>query len=90
MTNPFEDNDSEFYALINAEEQYSLWPSFCDVPGGWSIELGPTSRDECLKYIETHWTDMRPLCLRRSMEATERASDTATAPQGGPGRGGSR
>ena len=27
-TNPFEDEDGRYYALINDEGQYSLWPVF--------------------------------------------------------------
>lgn len=68
MTNPFDDEQGEFLVLINEEGQYSLWPSFKDVPAGWSA-VGPRgSRAECLAYIEEHWTDMRPKSLIRQME----------------------
>jgi MbtH protein len=60
QTNPFEVVDSNFLALVNDEGQFSLWPSFAAVPAGWNIQLGPTSRDSCLSYIEENWTDMRP------------------------------
>ena len=32
MTNPFEDEKGVYHVLINDEGQYSLWPSFKDVP----------------------------------------------------------
>ena len=65
--NPFDDEDGRFYALINQEEQYSLWPSFKPIPGGWSIvHGGPSgkSRQETLDWIDEQWTDLRPKSLR--------------------------
>ncbi|HEX3558178.1 MAG TPA: MbtH family protein [Pyrinomonadaceae bacterium] len=63
MTNPFEDENGEFMVLVNAEQQYSLWPTFRDIPVGWTA-VGPRgSRKECLDYIEENWTDMRPKSL---------------------------
>jgi len=56
-----------FQVLINAEEQYSLWPSAQTAPGGWA-PVGPVgAKAECLAYIEAHWTDMRPKSLRVQM-----------------------
>lgn len=67
MTNPFEDEDGEYLVLVNGEGQYSLWPSFRDVPAGWEA-VGPRGkRKECLDYIEEHWTDMRPKSLIEQM-----------------------
>ena len=66
MTNPFEDAQGEFQILVNAEGQYSLWPAFRDVPKGWEITGPQGQRDVCLKWIETHWTDMRPRSLRNA------------------------
>jgi MbtH protein len=68
-TNPFDDENGEFYALVNDEGQYSLWPTFADVPSGWTIEHGPCPRQEALDHVEARWTDMRPLSLVRQMEA---------------------
>jgi MbtH protein len=68
MANPFDDEEGEFCVLINDEGQYSLWPTFKDVPAGWTT-VGPRgARNDCLAYIEEHWTDMRPLSLIRQME----------------------
>ena len=57
-----------FKVLIDHEEQYSLWPEDLEVPAGWT-QVGPTgARQLCLEYIESVWTDMRPLSLRRAMD----------------------
>ena len=67
MTNPFEDENGEFLVLVNEEQQYSLWPTFREVPAGWSA-VGPRgSRQECLDYIEVNWVDMRPRSLAEQM-----------------------
>ena len=51
----------------NREAQYSIWPADREVARGWR-EVGKTgSKDECWKYIEEVWTDMRPLGLRDKM-----------------------
>ncbi len=62
-TNPFDDENGTFYALVNDEGQYSLWPSFAAVPEGWTVEYGEADRASCLDHIETSWTDMRPRSL---------------------------
>ena len=38
--NPFDDETASFYVLVNDEEQHSLWPTFKQVPGGWTIVFG--------------------------------------------------
>jgi len=67
-TNPFDDENGEFYALVNDEGQYSLWPTFADVPSGWTVAHGPGSRQSALDHIEAVWTDMRPASLVRRMD----------------------
>lgn len=69
MTNPFDNAEGSFLALINEEGQFSLWPEFADVPAGWTVAHGAADRAACLEYIETNWTDMRPLSLVREMES---------------------
>ncbi|MGW4113920.1 MbtH family protein [Actinosynnema sp. NPDC004786] len=64
MTNPFDDPEGRFHVLVNDEGQHSLWPSFADVPAGWTSAFGPDTRDACVAYVEEHWTDLRPLSLR--------------------------
>lgn len=68
MTNPFEDENGTYLALINHEGQYSLWPSFVEVPAGWTVAHPEDTRQACLDYIEKTWTDMRPLSLVRTMD----------------------
>ncbi|MBC7269998.1 MULTISPECIES: MbtH family protein [Streptomyces] len=68
MTNPFEDPDGVFLVLVNDEDQHSLWPDFVEVPAGWRTVHGPASRQSCLEYVETHWTDMRPRSLAEAMD----------------------
>lgn len=69
MKNPFDDEEGTFKVLVNAEGQYSLWPSFADVPAGWEVRLDDTGRAECLAHVEENWTDMRPKSLVAAMNA---------------------
>jgi len=68
MTNPFENEDGRFYALVNDEGQYSLWPTFADVPAGWRIAFGEDTRQACLEHVRQTWTDMRPKSLIAAMD----------------------
>jgi uncharacterized protein YbdZ (MbtH family) len=65
--NPFDDENGTFFVLVNDEEQHSLWPTFKEVPDGWRIVFGAAGRAECLDYVDTNWTDLRPKSLRDSM-----------------------
>ncbi|MEU7984189.1 MbtH family protein [Streptosporangium canum] len=67
MSNPFENADGVYLALINDEGQYSLWPSWAEVPAGWTVAFGEDTRQACLDHIEANWTDMRPKSLIRAM-----------------------
>ena len=71
MANAFDDETGVFLALINDEGQYSLWPSFAEVPAGWTIAHGEDTRQACLDFIEVNWTDMRPKSLIEEMEQLE-------------------
>lgn len=66
-SNPFDDENGTFYVLANAEDQHSLWPAFADAPAGWRVVFGAAGRAECLSYVETNWTDLRPNSLREAM-----------------------
>lgn len=68
MDNPFENDEAQYLVLVNDEGQYSLWPTFADVPAGWEVAHGEDSRQNCLEYVERHWTDMRPRSLARAMD----------------------
>lgn len=69
----FDDENDErtFLVLINAEEQYSLWPKYIEVPRGWSL-VSEGNKAECLAYVKRMWTDMRPRSLREHTERFER------------------
>ena len=70
--------DTIFRVVVNHEEQYSIWPDYLDLPNGWRAVGTTGKKQECLAYIKEHWTDMRPLSLRRHMEA-QRADDATNA-----------
>jgi len=72
MTNPFEDEDGRYLVLVNDERQHSLWPAFAPVPAGWRVAYGEAARTECLDYVTTNWTDMRPASLVRVTEGSDR------------------
>jgi MbtH protein len=60
---PFDDEPLAYVVVVNCENQHSLWPELVDIPGGWSPVFGPTSREDCLAYVDRSWTDMRPKSL---------------------------
>jgi MbtH protein len=64
----WDDESTVFIVVINHEEQYSIWPSDRAMPPGWKSVGKKGSKQECLDYIESVWTDMRPLSLRKQME----------------------
>lgn len=61
--------DTRFLVVVNDEQQYSIWPDYKAVPAGWTTTDKVGSKAECLAYIESVWTDMRPLSLRKAMQA---------------------
>lgn len=67
-----EEEDTRIYnVVVNHEEQYSIWAKGREIPAGWVAVGKGGSKAECLAYIEEVWTDMRPLSLRKHMEAYE-------------------
>jgi MbtH protein len=62
----FDENErkEQFAVLINDEEQYSLWPVTKQVPNGWRKTGKEGTKEECGAYVNTVWTDMRPLTAR--------------------------
>jgi MbtH protein len=77
MTNPFEDENGTYHVLINEEGQHSLWPTFIDVPQGWTIIHKSDTRAACLEFINQHWTDMRPKSL---IEKMKQSADRGASP----------
>lgn len=68
MTSMFDNEDGEFFVVVNDEEQYSIWPSDREIPAGWNAVGDAARRADCLAWIEQNWTDMRPKSLREAME----------------------
>jgi MbtH protein len=74
----WDSEDTIFRVVVNHEEQYSIWPDYLDMPQGWRA-VGPTGpKQVCLEYIKEHWTDMRPLSLRRHMDGLGGRTDGVT------------
>ncbi len=68
------DENTTFDVVVNDEEQYSIWPSYRDVPAGWRKVGKQAKKAECLAYIDEVWTDMRPLSLRLALQEEESSS----------------
>jgi MbtH protein len=63
------EDQTTYCVVVNHEEQYSIWPADREKPLGWR-GVGKTGpKAECLAYIKEVWTDMRPLSLRKKMDA---------------------
>ena len=67
-TSPNEE-ETVFRVVVNHEEQYSIWRLDREIPLGWRDAGTQGTKDQCLAHIEEVWTDMRPLSLRRRMDA---------------------
>ena len=68
-----DDAETAYKVVINHEEQYSIWPAEREVPRGWRTVGKRGPKKDCLAHIEEVWTDMRPLSLRRAMDAEQAA-----------------
>ena len=55
----------EYIVVVNHEEQYSIWPSWKEIPIGWSDIGVKGSKEECLDHIEKVWTDITPLSVKK-------------------------
>ncbi|MDQ7957756.1 MAG: MbtH family NRPS accessory protein [Pseudomonadota bacterium] len=79
-TSCFDREDERFIVLINHEEQYSIWPHWKAVPGGWrAVEGIEGDKKTVLAYVEQAWTDMRPKTLRDWMAQQEGGSNASSA-----------
>ncbi|KZX67787.1 antibiotic synthesis protein MbtH [Vibrio sp. HI00D65] len=63
--------NTEFTVVINAQEQYSIWPTYHSVPNGWTEVGVKGNKEHCLEHIREVWTDMRPKSLRDAIAALE-------------------
>lgn len=65
------DNGPERWTvLINAEEQHGLFPADLPTPAGWRPTDFTGTEEECVAYVDEHWTDMRPLSLRQALDGS--------------------
>jgi MbtH protein len=69
MSRDEREDTTVYKVVVNHEEQYSIWPADRDNPLGWRDAGKNGLKQECLDYIGEVWTDMRPLSLRKSMDA---------------------
>ena len=68
-----EREDTTIYKVVmNHEEQYSIWPADRENALGWSDAGKTGTKEECLAYIKTAWTDIRSLSHRKKMEEMAR------------------
>ncbi|OLT29376.1 antibiotic synthesis protein MbtH [Nocardiopsis sp. CNR-923] len=65
------EDEWNYRVVVNHEEQYSIWPVGRENTPGWRDVGVEGTKSECLSWIDEHWTDMRPLSLRRAMAADE-------------------
>ena len=69
-----EEDGSVFIVVVNGEEQFSVWPSGREIPSGWRAVGKSGTKTDCLTYVREVWTDIRPLSLRKRMEARDRGA----------------
>ena len=77
-----QDDKTIYKAVVNHEEQYSIWPADKANPLGWR-DAGKTGpKPEVLAFVKEVWTDMRPLSLRKKMEemAANKPAEAAPPP----------
>ncbi|MBA3823895.1 MAG: MbtH family NRPS accessory protein [Ktedonobacterales bacterium] len=60
-----------YRAVVNQEDQYSLWPVDKVNALGWQDAGFSGPKADVLAYIAEHWTDMRPLSLRQAMDRAQ-------------------
>ena len=64
----FSDDQTIYNVVVNGEEQYSIWPRSRSAPAGWKLAGHAGTKEACLAYIKSVWTDLRPLSLRLKMK----------------------
>jgi MbtH protein len=73
--NPATDDDDQdpftsYHAVLNDEEQFSIWPEELELPSGWQAVF-TAPRETALDFVEVVWKDMRPLALRAAMDGNQ-------------------
>jgi len=62
------ETEIEYFVVVNDEEQYSVWPTFKSIPAGWRQVGAKGSKQQCLDYIESVWTDITPKSVREAIQ----------------------
>ena len=69
-------NTAIYLVLMNDEGQYSLWPKKKSIPDGWRFVGKEGPKEECSKYVDENWVDMRPISLRKTMDGADTSGNT--------------
>lgn len=77
MRNEEHEDTRTYRAVMNHEEQYSIWLADRPLPMGWRDAGKQGTKKECLDFIQEVWTDMRPLSLRKKMEEKEKRANSS-------------
>lgn len=64
MNRDDEEDKTIYKVVVNHEDKYSMLLAYQET------RSAGRSRTECFAYIKELWTDMRPLSLRKKMEAS--------------------
>ena len=73
MNNISDDQEAMFSVVVNHEDQHSVWAADRELPAGWRAVGKTGKKAECLAYIDEVWSDMRPLSLRKKMDAASQS-----------------
>lgn len=69
-----DDQDMTTYkVVVNAEEQFSIWPAGRDNPLGWKDVGKRGTKRECVDYIKTLWSDPQPYYEKANEQKQERS-----------------
>jgi MbtH protein len=79
MSGDDHEDQTVYKVVLNHEEQYSIWPADRSNALGWRDGGLEGTKAECLAYIDRVWTDMRPLSLRKRMQAEANAKPEPTS-----------
>jgi MbtH protein len=66
-----------FVVVVNDEDQYSIWRADEDLPPGWREAGMRGTREACLDYVETAWTDMTPRSVREAIARSAEGGSNA-------------
>ncbi|HWN09129.1 MAG TPA: MbtH family NRPS accessory protein [Pyrinomonadaceae bacterium] len=82
------ENTALYNVVTNSELQYSIWLVGRELPSGWKSAGKTGTKQECLKYINEVWTDMRPLSLRNKMKEASANRERDALSAANPGHAG--